>query len=256
MSRRVVLVIEYDGTRYHGFQLQADVPTVQGEIEKALYRLTAKELRIGGASRTDTGVHAIGQVVSFLTERIFPSETWIRAMNYYLPEDIAVKSAREIADDFDARRCALSREYRYNILNKVGRSPLKRGIAHLVHQPLDVVAMDQACESLVGKHDFISFIAPNDVGERSTVRFIEKAEVRRENGFVIFDVVGSSFLPHQLRNAVGGLVMVGCGKLTVDDYYEMARKKEPGVMGPMAPACGLCLMKVNYPASWGVIGDR
>ena len=255
MVRRLVLIVEYDGAEYHGFQLQLDIPTVQGEIENALHKFTAERIRIGGASRTDTGVHAIGQVVTFVTEAGFPLGTWLKALNHYLPDDIAIKLVYEIGKDFDARRCATSREYRYNILNRTARAPLRRGVAHLVCQPLDVTAMNQACKVLVGEHDFIPFVAPSDVGERCTVRFIEKAEVRKENEFVIFDVAGSSFLPHQLRNAVGGLIKVGLGKLAVDDYCEMAGRKQPGVIGPMSPACGLCLMKVNYPASWGFIGE-
>ncbi|MCD6358860.1 MAG: tRNA pseudouridine(38-40) synthase TruA [Dehalococcoidia bacterium] len=253
--RRLVLVVEYDGTRYHGFQLQINASTIQGEIEDALYKLTAEQIRIGGASRTDTGVHAVGQVVTFLTEAVFSSQTWVKALNYYLPYDIAVRRACEVDGDFNARLCAISREYRYSILNRVARSPLRRRFVHLVSRSLDVVAMNRACQILVGEHDFIPFIAPGDVGKRCTVSFIERVKVSKEGDLVTFDVAGSSFLPHQLRNAAGGLIKVGLGKLTVDDYCEMAVKRQPGVIGPMAPACGLCLMKVKYPASWGSIGE-
>lgn len=256
MVVKIVLIIEYDGTRYHGFQLQANASTIQGEMEDALRRLTGEEIRIGGASRTDTGVHALGQVVTFMTNASFPSDTWVRALNYYLPGDIAVRSAHEVSGDFDARRCAISREYRYNILNSTARSPLRGRFAYLVRRPLDVEAMDRACRVLIGEHDFIPFVSLPEGGEHGTVRLVYQAGVGKDGDFVIFDTVANSFLPHQLRNTVGSLIMVGRGRLKVEDFCDMANSKQPGIMGPAAPANGLCLMKVNYPTCWGPIGEE
>ena len=254
--RRLVLVIEYDGTRYHGFQLQPNARTIQGEVESALGKLTGERIRIGGASRTDAGVHALGQVITFVTDSRFSSAIWVRALNHYLPVDIVVRSTREVNADFDARRCAISRKYRYNVLNRPVRSPLKHGFVYLVRQPLDVEAMNRASQVLVGEHDFIPFVSLVDGRGRSTVRFVYEVGVRKESDFVVFDVVGNSFLPRQLRNAVGGLIKVGLGKLKVDDFCEQAGSKVPGIVKPMVPACGLCLMKVNYPVSWGPIGEE
>ena len=154
---KIALVVEYDGTRYHGFQLQANAPTIQGEIEESLLKLTGQKSRIKGASRTDAGVHAQGQVASFRTRSSLPLQTFVKGLNHYLPEDIAIKEAFRISDSFDVRRRAISREYKYYIWNSSTRSPLRRSSAHLVSDNLDTEAMNQACQALIGKHNFASF---------------------------------------------------------------------------------------------------
>ena len=244
-TRKLALVVEYEGTRYHGFQVQVGVPTIQGEIERALMKLTGENIRIIGAGRTDAGVHAKGQVVSFRTRSDLPPRTLMRALNFYLLPDIAVKSMNSVNDSFSARRDAISREYRYTILNSPTPSPLRRGDTYFVPMALDIGAMNQACQTLQGSHDFASFTGPMK-GKR-TVRSVSKAEVSREEELVYFDMVADAFLPKQVRSTVGSLVRVGVGKLTVEEFQEIIEAKKPGLAAPVAPAQGLCLMKVNYP---------
>jgi len=244
---RIVLIVEYDGTRYHGFQLQAGVPTIQGEIEKALFKLVGKRTRVIAASRTDAGVHAMGQVVGFRTGSSLPLLTFIKGLNYYLPRDIAVKMAHKVGDSFNVRRDAISREYNYYILNSLTRSPLREGFAYLVTGHLDIEAMNQACHALVGEHDFASFATCIDTEVKSTVRSVYKAQVERHKELVVFNIVANSFLPHQVRNTVGALIEVGLGKMSVDEFHGIIEAKKPGLAGPTAPACGLCLMQISYP---------
>ncbi len=156
-TNKTVLVLEYDGRRYQGFQLQANLPTIQGEVEEALWQLTRERTRVVTASRTDAGVHAKGQVVSFRVRSSYPPETFAHGLNYYLPRDIAVKAAHRVKDSFNVRRQAISREYHYYILNSATRSPLMEGFSYRVSGHLDIDAMNQACRVLVGEHDFASF---------------------------------------------------------------------------------------------------
>ncbi|HJX70085.1 MAG TPA: tRNA pseudouridine(38-40) synthase TruA [Dehalococcoidia bacterium] len=239
----MVLTVEYDGTKYHGSQYQANAVTIQGEIECALYKLTGEKVRIATSSRTDAGVHAKGQVVSFKTKSAFPQKTWVKALNFYLPGDIAVKAAYGISNGFDVRHDALSREYCYFILNSSTPSPLRHSFAHIISQPLDIEAMNYAAEVLPGEHDFASF---SSVVNGQTRRRVYKAEVDKGEDLVTFDMVASSFLPHQVRNTAGGLIEVGLGRMKVETFRELARLGRAGAIGPTAPAHGLCLMKVNY----------
>ncbi len=246
-TTRVVLIVEYDGTRYHGSQWQAGLPTIQGEIEKALWKLTGERKRVTMASRTDAGVHARGQVVSFKTAPSHSRQTFINGLNYYLPGDIVVKAAHRVSESFNVRRQAVSREYHYCILNSRTRSPLRRDFAHLVHGNLDIEALNKACEGLIGEHDFASFASDIKAGEKSTVRRVYRAEVHRDGELVIFQMEANSFLPHQVRNTVGALLRVGLGRMSRDEFSAIMVAKTPGLAGPAVPACGLCLIKVNYP---------
>ena len=243
---KVVLIIEYNGTYYHGFQLQASQPTIQGEIEEALYKLTGKKTRISAASRTDTGVHALGQVVSFRTESVLPLETFIKGLNHYLPKAIAVKAAHRVADSFNVRCDARSREYRYYILNSLTRSPLRQAFSYLVPGQLNIEAINEACRSLIGKHDLVSFASDLDGTLKKTVRTVYRSEVVADKDMAIFNMEANSFLPHQIRNTVGALIRVGLGKMTVEDFHSIIELRKPGLAGPTAPACGLFLVKVNY----------
>ncbi|MBI3041081.1 MAG: tRNA pseudouridine(38-40) synthase TruA [Chloroflexi bacterium] len=246
-ATRIVLILEYDGTHYHGFQLQASLPTIQGEIEKALYKLTGERTRVAGASRTDAGVHARGQVVSFRVSSAHSLQTFINGLNYYLPGDIAVKAGRRVRDSFSVRHDAVSREYKYHILNSLTRSPLKGGFSYLVAGHLDIEAMNRACQAIIGAHDFTSFTSGIGVAIKKTVRRVYRAEVKRDGELVVFNMVANSFLPHQVRNTVGALLRVGLGKMTSDEFYSIMETARPGLAGPTAPAGGLCLMQVNYP---------
>ena len=243
-TRRLILVVEYDGTRYHGFQIQARVLTIQGEIEQALWRLTGERIRIVGASRTDAGVHARGQVVGFRTRSALSPETFIKGLNYYLPPDIAVRASFKVGNNFNLRREVISREYRYLILNSSTPSPLERKRAYLVTTLLNVGAMNKACQVLIGKHDFASFTWGGNRG--STVRTLYKAEIYKEGELVILDMKADSFLPQQVRRTVGALIKVGAGKTDAEAFWELAASKRPGLVGPTAPPYGLCLMKVDF----------
>ncbi len=241
--RKLALLVEYVGTPYHGFQFQTGVPTVQGDIERALARLTGERIRIVGAGRTDAGVHAEGQVVSFGTDSGLSIEIVVRALNSYLRPDVAVKAATEVALDFNARRDAVSREYRYTLINSATPSPVRERYAYHVAAPLATDAMNEACQCLLGKHDFASFTGPTG---RRTVREVYKAEISRQNELVFFDMVANSFLPKQVRSTMGALIRVGLRKLTLGGFTEILEARKPGLAAPVVPAHGLCLMIVNY----------
>jgi len=244
---KMILIIEYDGTNYCGFQLQAGLPTIQGEIEKALCKLSGEQSRVMAASRTDAGVHAKGQAVSFRTNSSLPPQTFINGLNYYLPRDIAVKAAYRVGDSFNVRRDALSREYNYYILNSPTRSPMREGFSYLVTSPLNIEAINQACQALIGEHDFASFATCDGAMIKNTVRTVYRAEVEKDGEFAIFKMAANSFLPHQVRNTIGTLIRVGLGKMGVDELLSITEAKTPGLAKPTAPACGLCLMRINYP---------
>jgi tRNA pseudouridine38-40 synthase len=248
---RIILIIEYEGTNYHGSQWQANAPTVQGEIEKALNMLTGEKIRIKMASRTDAGVHALGQVVGFTADTALPLKAFVDGLNHYLPPDIAVKKAHRADDSFDVRRRAVSREYRYYILNSPTRSPRHRAFSCRVDGHLDTDAMNRACRALIGRYDFASFVSSEDIARRKrTVRDVLKAEITRDGDMLVFEMAASSFLPHQVRNTVGSLIKVGQGRMTVDEFQEMVAAAIPGLAEPTAPPEGLCLVRVNYPVDF------
>lgn len=249
-SSKFILLIQYDGTRYHGFQWQLGLPTIQDELEQAIRRSCGQSSRVVAASRTDTGVHARGQVASFWTESRLDTMKLVKALNYYLPEDIAVKAAYEAGHDFNVRRDALSREYHYYILASNTRSPFSRRFASFVPRMPDIQAMNDGCELIKGEHDFISFASSMDTS-RSTLRSIYEAGVEKKGEFVVFRIVANSFLPHQVRSTVGLLVRLGLGKVRIGDFCDIMEARSLGLAGPVAPACGLCLTTVNYPEPLG-----
>ena len=245
---RVVLILEYNGANYHGSQVQTSAPTVQGEIEKALQKLTGAKIKVKMASRTDAGVHAAGQVVSFLTDSVLPMNAFIDGLNHFLPADIAVKEACRADDSFDVRRRAIRRTYKYTILNSATRSPIRQGFSCRVNGGLDIEAMQRACQALIGRHDFASFVSSAETARtKITVRNVHKAEITQNGDMIVLEMAANSFLPHQVRNTVGSLIKVGQGKMTVDEFYSIVAAKTPGLAGPTAPADGLCLMRVDYP---------
>jgi len=248
---KIVLTLEYDGTHYHGFQWQAGLPSIQREVEKAIKRLTGERLRVMAASRTDAGVHATGQVVSFRTGSSLPTDTFVHGLNHYLPRDIAVKAAHRVDDSFNVRHDAISREYSYYIVNSPSRSPTRQGFSYFVTSPLDIEAANRAAQALIGEHDFSPFASGNGAGIRNKVRHVFKASLERGGELVIFNIVANSFLPHQVRNTVGALIRVGLGKMSVDEFNSIIEVKKPGMAGPTAPACGLCLTRINYPNHFG-----
>ena len=244
----VILIIEYDGTRYHGSQLQKGSLTIQGELEKALKKLTGERTRIKTASRTDAGVHARGQVIYFTDQAALPLQKYISGLNHYLPPDIAVKQAYQTEGPYDVRRRAISREYRYSILTSRTPSPMRQGFSHRISGKLDTAAMNRACQALLGRHDFASFVASEITArEKMTVRVIFKAEVIPDGDMIVFNVCANAFLPHQVRTTIGSLIKVGQGKMTVEEFENIVKAARPGRAGPAAPAGGLCLIRVNYP---------
>jgi tRNA pseudouridine38-40 synthase len=243
---RVALIVEYEGTEYGGFQRQANAPSIQEELEKAIGGLTGVRSRVMGAGRTDAGVHAEAQVVAFDTEAAFGPATFAAGINFYLPGDIAVKAAYRTGDDFDPRRMALSRRYRYNIDCEPTRSPLTRRTAYHYAKPLDVRKMRRAAMEFVGAHDFAWFAGPLSRPGASTVREVYEARIRRRGDVISLEVEGNSFMPHQVRRMAGALLEVGRGRLEVEGLRSMVG----GVSGALAaralPARGLCLVKVRY----------
>ena len=251
---RLALIVEYEGTSYHGFQYQLNAPSIQEELESAISRLTGERVRVTGAGRTDAGVHAQGQVVAFDTGARHSAGTFVRALNSHLPDEIAVRAAHRVREEFDPRRHALGRRYRYTILNRPAPSPLLRRTACLVAETLNVGNMETAAKLLVGKHDFARFSGPLEDGG-STVRQIFEASVSRAGDLVTFDVKGNAFLPHQVRRTAGSLVDIGREKLSLDEFRGMIDGGDTQAVAHSMPAQGLCLMEVTYADFPPVVGE-
>lgn len=249
-TRRLALIVEYDGTHYAGFQIQQDQPTIQGAIEQALTNFTGEQIRIRGASRTDAGAHATGQVVDFLTRASYPVGIFPRALNYYLPPDIKVQAAFQVTLDFHSRISAASRIYRYRILNRTWPSPLGRQTQHWVREKLNTDSMFQAAQYLVGVHDFRPLALSHPL-EKSAVRQVMRWEVRQEQETIVIDCEANGFLKHQIRRANAILVEVGKGKWPTSIVKDTLDHKLPeGLVWPALPARGLCLMQVTYLNFW------
>jgi tRNA pseudouridine38-40 synthase len=245
MTRNIALVLEYDGTRFSGFQRQVDVLTVQGELERAIKALTGREARTRGAGRTDAGVHATGQVVAFQTESTLAVEQFHHGLDYYLPEDIAVVGAYEALEAFDPRRHATSRVYRYTMVVLRGKSPLRRGHVHIIGQWPEISAMAKALGYLEGTRDFAPF--SGDPGEgKSTVRRMDRTAVWCEGDTVYIEVEGNAFLPQQVRRMAAAVLNVGLGKLTQADFEALAGSEKRGAAHWVLPPQGLCLRNVKY----------
>ena len=245
--RRFALLLEYDGTQYAGSQLQPDAPTIQGALEDAIEKTTDQAVRAAFAGRTDAGVHARGQVASFVCESRLDIETMQRALNAWLPEDIVVRQVAEVDEAFDARRDAVRRHYRYVIDNGPVRPVTDRHQVWHVAGALDVVAMKQAAQSILGTHDFAAFASRFDNPDLSTVRNLSRFDVHRSGDSIVIDVEGNAFLQHQVRRMTGALVDVGRGKVGVEDYRGLLTAEQASA-GPVAPPQGLSLLSVIYPA--------
>jgi tRNA pseudouridine38-40 synthase len=243
----VKLVLEYDGTRYVGWQVQPNGPSIQAEVERALETLHHAPRRVIASGRTDAGVHATGQVVSFPEERPLPLQAYARGLNALLPPDIAVRGASFEPDGFDARRSARGKRYRYRIENAPSRAPLSRLHAWQVFPPLDVAAMQAAAVHLLGRHDFAAFQA-SDCEARHAVRHVTRLDIDGETGGRIDVVVeATAFLKHMVRNIVGTLAEVGRGRRPPDDLAAILKSGDRARAGPTAPPQGLCLERVFYP---------
>jgi tRNA pseudouridine38-40 synthase len=244
--------IAYDGTDFLGFQWQTTGRTVQGVLETALAQVTQATPRVVAAGRTDTGVHAQGQVIGFHVPWQHPLADLQRALNAVLPADVAVLTLGPAEPGWHPRFSAVRRTYRYTVLNRPIRSPLDRRYAHLVAAPLDPARLQAAAALLVGEHDFASFGQPTQ-GENTmpettgrTVRVIFSAAWRRADDRFTFDVIGNAFLRGMVRRMVGCTLQVGLGCWSVERLAALLAARERSLSAPPAPACGLCLMQVDY----------
>jgi tRNA pseudouridine38-40 synthase len=244
-GRRVALLLEYDGTRFAGSQLQSNAVTIQGVLEDAVAKATEETSRIAFAGRTDTGVHARGQVAAFGTGSRLDCETLRRALNAWLPEDVVVREVVDVSSNFDPRRDARRRHYRYAIDNATVRSALRRQGEWHVPGRLDVDTMAEAAGRIVGRHDFAAFASRLEDPGASTVRELHSFEVKRDGTSMFLDVMANAFLPHQVRRMAGALVEVGRGKLDADGFAALLGG-EPASAGPAAPPHGLYLIRVTY----------
>lgn len=243
---RLALTIEYEGTRYRGFQYQVNAPSIQEELEQAIEQLTGERVRVSGAGRTDAGVHAQGQVIAFDTESAHSTATFVSAMNHYLPQDIAVREAHIVHPSFDPRRHAQSRTYRYSILNSRTPSPLARRFTCHIRETLDVGQMQGAVTLFTGEHDFRNFAAPLPEGKTSSVRAVYDASVSKFGSRIEIWVTGSAFLQHQVRRMAGALVDIGRGRLSASELQAMIENRETDKVAHSLPAHGLCLVSVKY----------
>jgi tRNA pseudouridine38-40 synthase len=244
--RTIKLVIAYDGTGFHGWQVQPGTRTVQGEIESVLSLMTTEQTRLHGAGRTDAGVHALGQVAHFRTKSAINPADFLRGLNGLLPDDISVLSVEEVPRGFDARRTAVSRVYRYFIYEGDVPLPFTRRYAWHVRSPLDLVGMRRAAAHLVGTHDFASFAAAGG-DDDVTVRDMHELSVFRDPGGIVeIYVEANAFLRHMVRNIAGTLVEVGRGKRDPDGILDLILAKDRSAAGETAPACGLFLVEVKY----------
>jgi tRNA pseudouridine38-40 synthase len=246
--RNIALVVEYDGAGYSGFQLQRNVPSIQGELERAVAGLTGESSRVHGAGRTDTGVHARGQVAAFLTTTALPCGTIVKGLNAYLPRDIKVQKAYDVALGFDPRRHARSRVYRYTILRRDTPSPLGERYAHRVAGALDVEAMRMALALLHGSHDFAALGGSPGPG-KSTVRKVFSTRLWQQDELLNVEIEANAFLPHQMRRIAGMLASVGARRLSLEGIRAIVEGHagpEHTKLMPTLPPQGLCLMEVRY----------
>ena len=241
----VKLTIEYDGTRYHGWQIQPHGPSIQSILEQAISTFVGTPTRITGSGRTDAGVHALGQVASFFADKEYDLHRILRGLNALTPTDITIKSVEFVADSFDARRDGRSRIYEYHILNRSTPSPFYLNRALHVHESLDVAAMREAISCLIGEHDFTSFRAAGCEAAHP-VRKVYRTTLEQRAELLVYTIEATAFLRHMVRNIVGTLIEVGKGLRTAQSFSELLEACDRTKAGPTAPPHGLFLMEVKY----------
>lgn len=246
--RTIAVVIEYDGTEFEGFQVQRGKRTVQAELCRAVEKITKERIPVIGASRTDSGVHATGQVIHFCTTCRIPIERVPAALNSVLPRDIAARRAWEADETFHARYSARSRVYRYTIWNHPLRSALMERFAYRVSHALDVEKMRKAANYLVGKHDFAAF-ACEVKRYRNTVREVYSVQLGAKPPLLWLRIEANGFLQGMVRTIVGTLIEIGWGKRSTDSVVRLLEGDKSERAGFSAPAHGLCLVRVNYDIS-------
>ncbi len=244
--RNIKLLIEYDGTNYQGWQIQPKGPTVQGILEEKIGLLTGQPVQLFGSGRTDSGVHALGQVAHFKTQNPMNVRTIQRGLNSLLPRDIVIQRAEEVGEGFHARKHSKSKIYEYRILNRNLRSAFHRGYVWHIPQKLDLAEMKKATQSLIGEHDFSAF---RTVGSptRTTVRRVIRAEWKRgRDGLIRFEIEANGFLKQMVRSIIGTLVEIGKGRMKAEDLRKILNSRDRKEAGPTAPAQGLFLKEVKY----------
>jgi len=249
--RRIALGVEYDGTQFAGWQIQKEQRTVQGCLTKAISRVANQPIKTVAAGRTDSGVHALQQVVHFDTDAIREPHNWILGLNTNLPSDMNVVWAKTVDETFSARFSAVKRAYRYIILNRVSRSSLNASRMWWYFQKLDIERMQAAADCLVGHYDFSAFRA-KDCQAKSPFKTMESITVSKQGDCIAIDVIGQSFLHHMVRNIVGVLVPIGEGKRPVSWASEVLEGADRARGGITSPPEGLYFVKVDYPAHYGL----
>lgn len=244
MKKRIKLVVAYDGTAYHGWQVQPNAVTIEGVLNEKLTELLGEKITVTGASRTDAGVHSLGNVAVFDTTTRIPADKISYALNQRLPEDIVVQESAEVAADFHPRLCDSRKTYEYRILNRKFPIPTMRKDTYFYYRPLDVTAMQKAAEYLVGEHDFKSFCTVGAQVE-TTVRTIYALTVTREEDLIKIRVTGNGFLYNMVRILAGTLISVGIHEREPEDMERILAACDRTAAGPTAPACGLTMIGIS-----------
>ena len=243
--RRIMLTVAYDGTNYHGWQIQPNAPTVEGVLNEALSGLFKENIKVTGASRTDTGVHALGNIAVFDTEAKMPAEKVSYALNRRLPDDIKIQDSREVPLDFHPRHCDSRKTYEYRILNTKFPMPVYRLYSYFTYAQLDVEKMKSAAHYFKGEHDFKSFCsAAADV--ETTVRTIYDISVSKQDSIITIRITGNGFLYNMVRIIAGTLIEAGMGRIEDKDIPAIIEARDRSYAGPTAPACGLTLISYEY----------
>jgi tRNA pseudouridine38-40 synthase len=250
---RIALGVEYNGSRFCGWQTQPEGCAVQDVLERALREIAGAPVSTTCAGRTDAGVHALAQVVHFDTDAERPAAAWVRGVNSLLPPPLAVTWASEVAENFHARYSALSRSYRYILLNDPVRPAADYARVGWFHLSLDLEKMCDAARLLTGEHDFSAFRSA-ECQARSPVRTVKRLDLVRRGSYVVFDVQANAFLHHMVRNIVGCLVYVGKGKFPPEWVGELLAGRDRTRAAPTFPAAGLYLARVEYEPRWNVPG--
>ena len=250
---RIALGIEYDGAAFCGWQTQPEGCGVQDAIERAVGEVAAHEVKTVCAGRTDACVHAVCQVVHFDTAADRPMSAWVRGVNAVLPRTVAVRWARGVAEDFHARFSALSRQYRYYLLNRNQRAGLFAQYVGWFHSPIDEALMRDGSQSLIGEHDFSAFRSV-DCQAASPVRTIHALQIERRGDLLCFELTANAYLQHMVRNIVGALVYVGCGRQQPGWIGELLEQRDRSRAAPTFSPNGLYLNAVSYAAHWDLPG--
>lgn len=239
------MVVAYDGTNYCGWQVQPNEITIEEVLNRSLSNLLGEEIEVMGASRTDSGVHSLGNVAVFDTNTRMPADKIAFALNQRLPEDIVVQGSCEVPSDWHPRYQESTKTYEYRILNRTFRMPTRRFDTYFYHYPLDVEQMSEAASYLVGTHDFASFCAAN-AQVKSTVRTIYSCTAQKENDIITIRVTGNGFLYNMVRIIAGTLIEVGAGKRRPEEIKDILAAENRDAAGPTAPAQGLTMMGIEY----------